>query len=126
MVKVNIKSDKKGALLFCCSTGHAVSGFSQKCNFVKKIKLLFGKKQNPVCLCVSDFLFTVLEQLNCYSSVRLEWSAPKRGELTFKVCSYDDSDLQLLRYGFDFLKTGFSKLVQQYPTRISLNIEEAI
>jgi uncharacterized protein YsxB (DUF464 family) len=93
----------------CTAEGHA--GFAEKGHDI-------------VCAALSCLLRTVLAQLEKSKTLVVKMQIQDRGMLAFSVEEFDKNDEFLLKYASDFLKTGISQLVEEFPEHISLRVDK--
>lgn len=107
MINVLLECSEKGLLQNCVAEGHG--------NYAPK-------GSDIVCAAVSCLLRTVVAQLNSKDSLVVNTQVSNRGMLAFSVVEFSKNDEFLLKYASDFLKTGLSQLVEEFPEHVSLRV----
>ena len=109
MVQVLLECSSEGLLQTCTAEGHADYA---------------PKGHDIVCAALSCLLRTVLAQLEKSKTLVVKMQIQNRGILAFSVEEFDKNDEFLLKYASDFLKTGISQLVEEFPEHISLRVDK--
>lgn len=107
MIRILLEKSKDGLLKSCSAQGHA--GYAPK-GF------------DIVCAAVSCLLRTVLAQLEKSRSIVLDTKSFDRGNLAFSVIEFGKDDEFLLKYAQDFLVTGLSFVMQDYPSCVEVRV----
>jgi len=111
MTQVLLVRHKNGELQSCSAIGH--SGFSVKGSDI-------------VCAAITTLLRTTLEVLENSEGIRLVADVASRGSLAFTVkrdeSEYSDSDKKLIFAG-DFLELGLKRLMKDYPSNVTLQVQ---
>ena len=108
MVQVLLKYCDDGILQSCSAQGHAGHA---------------SKGFDIVCAAISSLLRTSVAVLENRKSCVLEIKSSDRGQLAFSVTNYSSSDIELLKYSFQFLQFGLLQIEKEYPECVELRVQ---
>ena len=106
MIEIEAVLDKEGILRVCKASGHAGAGKTGT---------------DIVCAAVSVLLRTALSTLTGRNGIKIEGSAPEKGQLWLEA-DYDAEGKDFLFACGEFLMDGLRSVAQEYPKNCKFTI----